>query len=127
MSVEKATGLSWFDVVLHAFVTICITIALAESAGPGDEDFIIPLGFATSAVIFGVRRHFALRRRGIRGPTTGEVEAMRVEDLEARLADLELGSVRMVELEERLDFAERLLAQHRADSAGRVLARPESE
>ncbi|MEK7379860.1 MAG: hypothetical protein AAB075_02475, partial [Gemmatimonadota bacterium] len=92
-----------------------------------DEGIIIPLGFATSAVIFGVRRHFALRRRGICGPTTGEVEAMRVEDLEARLADLELGSVRMVELEERLDFAERLLAQHRADSAGRVLARPESE
>ncbi len=125
MSVEKATGLSWFDVVLHAFVTICITMALAESSG-GDEDIIIPLGFATSAVIFGVRRYFALRRRAIREPTTGEVEAMRVEDLEARLADLELGSVRMAELEERLDFAERLLAQHRADSAGRVLARPES-
>lgn len=125
MSVEKATGMSWFDVGLHVFVTICLTAVVAQSS-PVDEDMIIPLALAASAALFGVRRHFALRRLAGGGPNTGEVEAMRVEDLEARVADLELGVVRVVELEERLDFAERLLAQHRADPAGRVLARPES-
>lgn len=126
MSIEKATGLSWFDLLLHGFVTIALTMALAESAGGGSEDVIIPVGFAVSAVVLGIRRHFAMRRLGRGGPTTGEVESMRVEDLEARILDLELGAARVVELEERLDFAERLLAQHRADSAGRALARPES-
>ena len=125
MSVEQATGMSWFDVGLHLFVTICLTAVMAQWSPP-DEDIIIPLCLAGSAALFGVRRHFALRRLGSGGLNTGEVESMRVEDLEARVADLELGAVRVVELEERLDFAERLLAQHRADSAGRVLARPES-
>ena len=37
--------------------------------------------------------------------------AMRVEDLEARLAELTMEQSRVAELEDRLDFAERLLAQ----------------
>ena len=37
----------------------------------------------------------------------------RVQDLEARVADLEAGQSRMLELEERVDFAERMLSQQR--------------
>lgn len=124
MSIERHTGLSWWDVGLHVFITICLIVPMVE-ANPVDEDMIIPLGFAASAVVFAIRRRFALRRRP-RGTATGEVEALRVEDLEARLAELEAAHQRVYELEERLDFAERLLAQQRADSDGRVLARPES-
>ncbi len=40
--------------------------------------------------------------------------AMRLEDVEARLAELSLEQQRVGELEERLDFAERLLSQERA-------------
>lgn len=36
---------------------------------------------------------------------------MRVEDIEARIAELSMEQSRVSELEERLDFAERLLAQ----------------
>lgn len=38
--------------------------------------------------------------------------AMRVEDLEDRLAELSLETQRLMEIEDRLDFTERLLAQH---------------
>jgi hypothetical protein len=40
--------------------------------------------------------------------------AMRLEDVEARLAELSLEQQRVGELEERLDFAERLLSQQGA-------------
>lgn len=38
--------------------------------------------------------------------------AMRVEDLEDRLSELSLETQRLMEIEDRLDFTERLLAQH---------------
>lgn len=44
------------------------------------------------------------------GITTGEVNAERVGELEHRMADMELTQARIAELEERLDFAERMLA-----------------
>jgi len=37
----------------------------------------------------------------------------RVQELEARVADLEAAQGRMLELEERVDFAERMLSQQR--------------
>lgn len=40
-------------------------------------------------------------------------EARRVEELERRVGELEAGQRRVAELEERVDFAERLLAQQR--------------
>jgi uncharacterized coiled-coil protein SlyX len=62
-------------------------------------------------VVLGVRRHSALKR--LPPETTGELAAERIVELEARVAELEQGEFRMHELEERLDFAERLLAQAR--------------
>jgi hypothetical protein len=56
-----------------------------------------------------VGRALARRIEGQSG-TAGELGA-RVEELETRLADLEQERVRVAELEERLDFAERLLAR----------------
>jgi hypothetical protein len=41
----------------------------------------------------------------------GPMAAERIEVLEARLQELEQCATRMTELEERLDFAERMLAQ----------------
>ena len=50
--------------------------------------------------------------------------AMRVEDLEDRLAEVSLETQRLMEIEDRLDFTERLLAQH-TDPA--VIARREEQ
>jgi len=63
----------------------------------------------------------ALARR-IEGNSGAAPElAARVEELEARIADLEQDRGRTVEIEERLDFAERLLA--RQEPAPRELSR----
>jgi hypothetical protein len=45
------------------------------------------------------------------GLTTGEMASQRVEALEERVRELEQALSRAAELEERVDFAERLLAQ----------------
>jgi hypothetical protein len=51
-----------------------------------------------------------LRSGGERtGLTTGEMHAERLAEAEARLDQLEVAHARIIELEERLEFAERLL------------------
>jgi hypothetical protein len=66
-----------------------------------------------SAVIYSVRRYFALRKLRQAGDLSGETTtgAHRKLDTEVRLQDLEALYGRVAELEERLDFAERLLAK----------------
>ena len=46
-----------------------------------------------------------------------DAERAGVDELEARMRDLEGSGQRVAELEERLDFAERLLAAHREEAA----------
>jgi hypothetical protein len=95
---------------LHVFVTICAAVALGEASGP-DDDVVIPLVFAGSAVLFEWRRRKALREQGPVGLTSGEVAAHRLADVEDRMAELDLLQARIMELEERVDFSERLLAR----------------
>jgi len=57
-----------------------------------------------------IARRLTGRRHERDGLTTGEMAAERVADLEARVTELETHQLRMLELEDRLDFAERLLA-----------------
>ncbi len=60
----------------------------------------------------------------LEGDTQHDEElTMRVEDLESRLAELSLEQQRIGELEERLDFTERLLSQQGAP----ILRRPSEE
>lgn len=109
---KQAMGLDFVDVTIHVVTTGFLTI-LADAAAQGNADGFIALICATSSVALGVRRHFALKKQAQYPESTGEVAALRVEDLEARVADLEHGQMRMQELEERLDFAERMLTQQR--------------
>jgi hypothetical protein len=108
---NRRIGLDWFDVGIHVFVTICLAVALGEASG-SDDDVVIPLVFGSSAVVFAIRRRLALRRL----PSaigTGEVEAARLDEVEQRLAEVDLLEARVAELENRVEFSERLLAQHR--------------
>lgn len=95
---------------VHAFVTICAAVALGEAAGSAD-DVVIPLTLASSAVLFEWRRRRALKELGPVGLTSGEVAAHRLADVEDRLAEVDLLHARVMELEERVDFSERLLAR----------------
>jgi len=72
----------------------------------------VMLGLTATAVLRGPLGK-ALARR-LEGPAAlPDTSAQQLEDLQVRLADLEVQVGRMHELEERLDFAERLLAQGR--------------
>lgn len=74
---------------------------------------IVGVAFAgTVIMLFGPLVRALARRLEGRGPST-ELLAD-VEALQGRVDQLEAGQSRVAELEERLDFAERLLAQTRA-------------
>ncbi len=120
--VKRFLGIDTFGLIIHAGVTVCALGFVAVSNGP---DEVYPLMTAASLLILAVRRSFALRRRGETGEITGETPpaAVRIADLEQRVAELEAVQERVYELEERLDFSERLLAQGQPAEA-RVLPGP---
>ena len=112
---RTSLGLDWIDVVIQAGITIAVGTAAAalwrDSAGSAGEEMAIGMVVATSLAILGWRRSRALKA----APTlsSGEYQAERVAELESRMAEMESQQGRMAELEERLDFTERMLAQHR--------------
>ncbi len=105
---KKWLGITGMDFVIQAVVTGCMIGALIGHVVP-DEVVVFGL-IGLSVIVLAVRRHFALKRQGD-VESTGELAAQHVAELEMRLNDLELGQARVAELEDRLDFAERLLAQ----------------
>lgn len=83
------------------------------------NQLIIPLaGMATGVIItvgfFRTVRHFIDRKAS--GSVDADLRA-EVADLHARIDALEQGGERVDELEDRLDFAERLLARARSSDA----------
>ncbi len=64
-----------------------------------------------SLLVLGWRRSRARRAGAI--PTSGEYQSERLAELESRMLEMEAQQGRLLELEERVDFAERLLAQQR--------------
>jgi hypothetical protein len=112
---QRVMGIDVVDFAIHV-VTTGFVAGLADAASRHDGEGFVLMIFAASTVLLGVRRHLALRKRAQFPETTGEVAALRAEELESRVSELEQGQMRMQELEERLDFAERLLAR-RTDAA----------
>lgn len=117
---KKYVGLDFLDVLIHVGVTIAGGVLLASLAVP-DEEAGVAIAFGVSLVALAWRRKRALAARA--EYSTGEVQAERVLDLEARVAELEMAQGRVLELEERLDFTERLLTRQR--DAGRLSVGPE--
>lgn len=109
---RKNLGLDGFDLVVHIGVTLMLLVWVAMSNGPEE---MLPVITGASLIVLGVRRAIALRsgaRSGhTAGLTTGEMEAERIAELEQRVAELEASQAQVADLAERLDFAERLLAQ----------------
>ena len=101
-------GIDRFEVVIQALVTFAVG-ALAGNAPGRTADY------AVSAVIVSSLLFLAWRRRkALSAEPEIEGSSERMEDLEYRVADLEQAQQRVLELEERLDFAERLLARQRS-------------
>ncbi len=122
MSLKSMLGLDWFDLVLHLGITgVLVAAAINGFPKPSEGETTASLIATVSLVLLGVRRHFAVRKLGKPGNTTGEMAAERLSELEQRVADLEGVDARVAELEERLDFTERLLA--RAGERGDLVER----
>lgn len=102
-------GLDLFDVVVHVVVTIGVA-AMVDSitAGP-TTDVMVGGTLVASVLVLSWRRKRALRERE-REP---EVPLGRLEELEDRVMELEAVHQRLLDVEERLDFTERLLARSR--------------
>ena len=83
---------------------------------PPSVTLLITLGFfaACAVVLYPLARAISRRLEG----RTGADPALRaeVEQLRQRLEDVEVATHRLLELEERVDFAERLLATQRRES-----------
>jgi hypothetical protein len=106
--IKRYLGIDLVDLALHAGITACAIGFMAVSHAPVE---MFPVTVGSSLVILGLRRRFALKKRAEMGVTSGEMTAVRLEEIEQRLADLEAREARVAELEERLDFAERVLAK----------------
>lgn len=104
--IRRWLGIDGVDFVIQAVVTMFAAF-LVSGTGPG-QDERIAMVFGASVVVLGIRRHFALKRANLaQPPTSGEY----VVELEQRVAELEAAQQRLYELEERVDFTERVLAQ----------------
>lgn len=108
--IKRWLGIDGIDFVIQAAITICMAIVLSATARQ-NEEIMVGATFAASFGVLAFRRHWARKRGELGQPgPSGEY----VLDLEQRVADLESAQQRMYELEERVDFAERMLSQQRA-------------
>jgi hypothetical protein len=107
---RRVVGLDFVDLAIHAGVTMFLMVLAEEAAQVNDGVGVAFVG-AVSLVVLGVRRHLALKNPPPQTPA--ELGEARMAELEARLAEVSDLEFKVQELEERLDFTERLLAQHR--------------
>ncbi len=104
----KLFGMDLFDVAVHVLVTLGVAALLSEASEGRVEDMLMSGVFASSLALLAWRR-----TRALAAEETVALPAERVEELDDRIAELEAGQQRILELEERLDFAERLLTRVR--------------
>jgi predicted signal transduction protein with EAL and GGDEF domain len=101
-------GLDAFDTMVHVVVSGTLVVLIAATTRNPEPTFVAG---CAALVILGVRRRFALTAMQKAGEISGETSgAYRLADVEGRLAELETLHARVAELEERVDFSERLLA-----------------
>lgn len=110
MSLKSTLGLDWFELAVHVSITVLVLTAL-ESVAPGgrQEDVLLSGGLAGSILLLAFRRSRGLARQG----RVDAVDEDRITQLEDRLLELENAQQRVMELEERVDFTERLLTRER--------------
>ncbi|MBA2627278.1 MAG: hypothetical protein H0U85_04645 [Gemmatimonadales bacterium] len=111
---RKWLGIGGVDLGIQVVLTGVLMGFVSSLATPGSEDPAVFGVMAVSLVVLALRRHFGLKHEIADQPS--ELTAARIDELDQRLAELEHSHARLQEVEERLDFAERLLTQ-RPDSA----------
>jgi hypothetical protein len=122
VNIKRFLGIDGFDFMIQFGVTCMLMVVASSVATGGHDEAPIALIVASSLGVLAWRRN---RARGEIGPDTGEMHLDRLQDLESRVTELEIERGRVLELEERLDFTERLLTQQR--EAVRQLGAPREE
>lgn len=109
MSWKRIFGLDPVEFIIYWFVAIAAGVFLTEASG---MDALIPLSMAVSGVGYALLRRRAVKAlgEGIQGDAAALVA--RLQDEHAASADF--FERRINELEERLDFTERLLTEQRS-------------
>lgn len=102
---RRTFGLHPLDMVVHFVIGGFLVGALGEASR---NDSIIMLGIAGIFAAYAWRRNRAIAALPAAGMTSGEV---RLDEFHAQAEELHELRGRMIELEERVDFAERLLAR----------------
>ncbi len=103
---RKILGLDAFEVMVQAVVTAGVAVVAGELLFGAVGDATVTSIITVSILILTWRRGRALKEQW-QDPDSGR----RVDDLEERIAELESTQQRVLELEERLDFADRMLAK----------------
>lgn len=108
---RRIFGLDGVDLLIHFGVTFAILLVGSSIWQGPENEIMLATVSGLSLVALGIRRKLALRH----APplSSGEYTSERIAELEARMMELEQAQGRILELEERLDFAERLLARPR--------------
>jgi hypothetical protein len=110
MSLKTTFGLDWFELTVQVALTgLAMVVVDSFSLRGSVEDALMSVTVAGSVLVLAYRRSRALARQQQETVTDGE----RLEQLEDRLMELEAAQQRVLELEERVDFTERLLARER--------------
>jgi hypothetical protein len=104
---RRTFGLHPVDMIIHALIGGFIVGALGEAS---TNDAVTLLGVAAVFAVYAWRRHRAIAALPADGMTSGEV---RLAEVDAQGEEIHELRTRLLELEERLDFAERLLSQAR--------------
>ena len=81
-----------------------------------DSEKVLIAGMMLAAMVFLGKLLIPIAQaysRRIEGSTPSTLPSAELADLEARVRELEARESRVAELEERMDFSERMLAQHR--------------
>ncbi len=110
MSLKSTLGLDGFDLAIQGALTALIMGGFIGFGGGDDGAIGATMTLGISLVVLWIRRAIAMRRiRRIQGEGPGPE---RIIELEQRMSELEFqAQTRIAELEERLDFTERLLAR----------------
>lgn len=118
---RRHLGLDFFDLAIQAVLT-GLAMGFVDNLGPRSRasEGLMFLVAGSSIALLAWRRQRTLSRLAADpsvGLTTGQMAAARIEELESRVAQLEGTETRILELEERLDFTERMLAQGTGERA----------
>jgi hypothetical protein len=114
--IQDLFGLDGKDITIHVGVSVVVAVIVGGAGGEFgyDGELVATILLAASAVLL-VGRVFIGRSKHREIPTAeGQAELV---DLDDRLYQLEQERARLHELEERVDFAERMLVSEREKRA----------